>query len=225
MQSLFIKIYILVWKDFLIDIRRKDNILAMLLFLTVNFLIFKFSIGEDIINFKHTLPGIIWVVFLFAGVLGLEKSFLQEIESGCIDGLLSAPVERSVLFLGKMLGNTFFLLITQIIFVLPVIIAFGIELKNWLDLFNVVLLGTIGFSSLGTLLTALTATVKGNGMLLPVLIFPLMLPGLLCVVKITDSLFFGINQEEVLSWWKFLISFDLILLTISILGFEIVLEE
>ena len=83
----------------------------------------------------------------------------------------------------------------------------------------------LGFSSLGTLLTALTATVKGNGMLLPVLIFPLMLPGLLCVVKITDSLFFGINQEEVLSWWKFLISFDLILLTISILGFEIVLEE
>ena len=114
MQSLLFKIYILVWKDFLIDIRRKDNILAMLLFLTVNFLIFKFSIGEDIKNFKHTLPGIIWVVFLFAGVLGLEKSFLQEKESGCIDGLLSAPVERSVLFLGKMLGNTFFLLITQI---------------------------------------------------------------------------------------------------------------
>ena len=139
MQSLLFKIYILVWKDFLIDIRRKDNILAMLLFLTVNFLIFKFSIGEDIKNFKHTLPGIIWVVFLFAGVLGLEKSFLQEKESGCIDGLLSAPVERSVLFLGKMLGNTFFLLITQIIFVLTVIIAFGIELKNWLDLFNVVL--------------------------------------------------------------------------------------
>ena len=225
MQSFFKKIYILVWKDFLIDIRRKDNILSMLLFLIVNFLIIKFSIGEDIKNFKHTLPGIIWVVFLFAGALGLEKSFLQERESGCIDGLLSAPVGRGVLFLGKMLGNTLFLMITQIIFVTSVIIVFSIELKNWFELFIVLLLGTIGFSSLGTLLTALTATVKGRGMLLPVLIFPLMLPGLLCVVKITDFLFFGTFPDEVWSWWKLLISFDLILLTISILGFEIVLEE
>jgi len=225
MQNFLRKVYILVWKDFLIDLRRKDKIPSMLLFLTINFLIFQFSIGEDINTFKNFLPGIIWVIFIFTGVLGLEKSFVQESESGCIGGLLIVPLERSILFLGKMIANTFFLLIIQFIFIPSVIILFDIDLKSWLALFNVLFLGTIGFSALGTLLTALTATVKGKEMLLPVLMFPLIIPSVLCVVKITESLFFATNQAEVMHWWRLLFGFDVILLIVSILGFEFVIEE
>jgi heme exporter protein B len=171
------------------------------------------------------LPGVIWVVFLMSGVLGLEKSFMQEMETGCMGGLLLAPVERSVLFLGKMLANTLFLLISQLLFIPLCLFLFEIEVINWLEFLMVILFGTIGFSSLGTLLTAMTSTLHGKGMLLPILIFPLMVPSLLCVVRLTDFLFFGSHPAEVWSWWKLLIGFDVILFTISLLGFEFIVEE
>ena len=74
-------------------------------------------------------------------------------------------------------------------------------------------------------MTALTATVRGKEILLPIIIFPLMIPGLLCVVRLTDYIFFGSNSEEAWTWWKLLIGFDVFLFTISLLGFELVLEE
>ena len=225
MQSFFRKTFVLIRKDFLIDLRRKDNIPTMLLFLCMNLLIFQFAIGDDTKLFMITLPGIIWVVFLFSGVLGLGKSFLQESESDCLAGLLSSPVERSVLFLGKMLANTLFLMFTQLIFISLVIILFDIELRSWCGVVVLVMFGAVGLSSLGTLLSALTVSVKGKEMLLPVLIFPLMIPGLLCVINLTNFLFYGTNQEEVWSWWKLLIGFDVILFTVSLLGFDFVIEE
>ena len=88
-----------------------------------------------------------------------------------------------------------------------------------------ILLGTIGFSSLGTLLTAMTATSRGKGMLLPILIFPLMVPSLLCVVRLTDFYFFGSHASDFWSWWKLLFGFDVILFIFSLLGFELIVEE
>jgi len=225
MKLFFRQTLILVWKDVLIDLKRKDNLLSMLLFAIVTLLVFQFAMGEEPDRFKMALPGVIWVVFLMSGVLGLEKSFMQEMETGCMGGLLLAPVERSVLFLGKMLANTLFLLISQLLFIPLCLFLFEIEVINWLEFLMVILFGTIGFSSLGTLLTAMTSTLRGIGMLLPILIFPLMVPSLLCVVRLTDFLFFGSHPAEVWSWWKLLIGFDVILFTISLLGFEFIVEE
>lgn len=209
----------------LIDLRRKDNLLSMLLFAILTLLVFQFALGEDPKLFLTAFPGIIWIIFLMSGVLGLGKSFVQEMETGCMGGLLTAPVDRSVLFLGKMLANTLFLLVTQLLFMPLSLFLFKIEVGNWLELFLVLFFGTVGFSSLGTLLTAMTATVRGKEMLLPILIFPLMIPSLLCVVRLTDFLFFGSHPEEVWSWWKLLLGFDVVLFTLSLLGFEFVVEE
>ena len=160
-----------------------------------------------------------------SGVLGLGKSFVQEMESGCMGALLIAPVDRSVLFLGKMLANTMFLLLTQLLFVPLCLFIFEIDVISWTGLFLVLLFGTIGFSSLGTLLTVMTSTVRGKEILLPILIFPLMVPSLLCVVRLMENLFFGLHQQEVWSWWKLLVGFDIVLFTMTILGFEFVVEE
>ncbi len=225
MKLFFRQTLILVWKDVLIDLKRKDNLLSMLLFAILTLLVFQFAMGEEPDRFKMALPGVIWIVFLMSGVLGLEKSFMQEMETGCMGGLLLAPVERSVLFLGKMLANTLFLLISQLLFIPLCLFLFEIEVINWLEFLMVILFGTIGFSSLGTLLTAMTSTLRGQGMLLPILIFPLMVPSLLCVVRLTDFLFFGSHPAEVWSWWKLLIGFDVILFTFSLLGFEFIVEE
>ena len=140
-------------------------------------------------------------------------------------GLLLSPVDRSVLFLGKMLANTLFLLFTQLLFIPLCLFFFEIEVRNWLELLMVLFFGTVGFSSLGTLLTAMTSTLRGKEMLLPILIFPLMVPSLLCVVRLTDFLFFGSHSEEVWSWWKLLLGFDVVLFTLSLLGFEFIVEE
>ena len=225
MQLFFRHTFILVWKDVLIDLRRKDNFLSILLFSILTLLIFQFALAEEPQVFLQALPGVIWIVFFMSGVIGLGKSYIQEMESGCMGGLLTTPVDRSVLFLGKMLANTISLLFTQLLVISLWLFLLDIELRSWLELFLVLLFGTLGFSSLGTLLTAMTATVRGKEMLLPILIFPLMVPSLLCVVRLTDFLFFGSHPEEVWSWWKLLLGFDLVLFTLSLLGFEFVVEE
>ena len=209
----------------LIDLKRKDNLLSMILFAILTLLVFQFAMGEEPEMFQIALPGVIWIVFLMSGVLGLGKSFVQEMETGCMGGLLLTPVDRSVLFLGKMLANTLFLLFTQLLFIPLCLFFFEIEVRNWLELLMVLFFGTVGFSSLGTLLTAMTSTVRGKEMLLPILIFPIMVPSLLCVVRLTDFLFFGAHSEEVWSWWKLLLGFDVVLFTLSLLGFELVVEE
>lgn len=225
MKLFFRQTLILVWKDVLIDLKRKDNLLSMLLFAILTLLVFQFAMGEEPERFLMALPGVIWIVFLMSGVLGLGKSFAQEMETGCMGGLLLAPVDRSVLFLGKMLANTLFLLFTQLLFIPLCLFFFEIEVRNWLELLMVLFFGTVGFSSLGTLLTAMTSTLRGKEMLLPILIFPLMVPSLLCVVRLTDFLFFGAHSEEVWSWWKLLLGFDVVLFTLSLLGFEFIVEE
>ena len=117
MQLFFRHTSILVWKDLLIDFRRKDNLLSILLFSVVTLIIFQFALDEEPKVFLQTLPGVIWIVFLLSGVLGLSKSYIQETETGCMAGLLTSPVDRSVLFLSKMLASTIALLITQMLFI------------------------------------------------------------------------------------------------------------
>ena len=209
----------------LIDLKRKDNLLSMILFAILTLLLFQFAMGKESEMFQIALPGVIWIVSLMSGVLGLGKSFVQEMETGCMGGLLLSPVDRSVLFLGKMLANTLFLLFTQLLFIPLCLLFFEIDVRNWLELLMVLFFGTVGFSSLGTLLTAMTSTLRGKEMLLPILIFPLMVPSLLCLVRLTDFLFFGVHSEEVWSWWKLLLGFDVVLFTFSLLGFEFIVEE
>jgi len=225
MQLFFRQTFILIWKDLLIDLRRKDNFLSILLFSILTLMIFHFAIGDEPELLINALPGVIWIVFFMSGVIGLGKSYIQEMESGCMGGLLTTPVDRSVLFLGKMLANTISLLFTQLLVISLWLFLLDIDVRYWLEFFLVLLFGTIGFSSLGTLLTTMTATVRGKEMLLPILFFPLMVPSLLCLVHLTDFLFFGSHPEEVWSWWKLLLGFDVLLLTLSLLGFEFVVEE
>ena len=217
---------ILIWKDVVIDIRRKENFLSMFLFSLLTLIIFNFSLGDDPKLFRQMIPGIIWVIFLLAGVLGLSKTFIQEVENGCMKGLLMAPIDRGHLFLGKMLSTTLFLSLVQLLTVPMFIVFFDLTLaREWWMLVLVLLGGTLGFTSLGTLLAAMTATLRGKEVLLPILLFPLMTPNLISVVHITAYIFFGGQWSEVWLWWKLLIAFDVIVGIVSYLSFEFILEE
>ena len=220
------QIGILTWKDILIDIRRKENFLSMFLFSLLTLILFNFAMGDDPQRIRLMVPGLIWVVFLMAGVLGLSKSFLQEIENGCIKGLLMTPMDRSNLFLGKMLGTTLFLSFVQLLIVPMFLVFFDIQLvkAGWL-LVLVMLAGTLGFTALGTLLAGMTASLRGREVLLPILLFPLITPNLISVVHITSFVFFGGEEQEVVSWWRLLIAFDVVISVVSYLSFEFILEE
>ena len=225
MNQVFRQIMILIWKDLLIDLRRKENILSMLLFAILILMIFHFSMGRKMAVFISLLPGVVWVVFLLSGVLGLSKSFLQEMETGCIGGLLMSPTDRSILFLGKMIASTLFLLLSQILFIPLCLFLYEIDVRDWTAFGLVLLAGTLGFSSLGTLLSVMTASLRGREMLLPILLFPLVVPNLLSLVHLTDYLFFGSHNITVESWWTLLLTYNVVLITLSIIGFEFVVEE
>ena len=225
MKHFFRSIVILVWKDILIDFRRKEHLLSMFFFSVVTLLIFYFAMGDRPRLFQAIVPGIIGVTFLLAGVLGLSKSFTQEIENGCLGGLLLTPVDRGTLFLGKMLGTLFFLFILQILVIPLCLLFFDISVNNWNLLLLALVAGTVGFSALGTLLAAMTASLKGKEVLLPMLLFPLILPNLISVVKITSSILLKSNLDSLSPWWKLFIGFDVVFTVAAYLGFEFIIEE
>lgn len=198
----------------------------MLLFSLLTLLIFNFALDEDPEKIRQLVPGILWVIFLLAGVLGLNKAFAQELENACMSGLLLTPVDRGTIFIGKMLGTTLFLLMVQFFTIPLFLVFFNIEIVNtYWNLLLIVFISTLGFSSLGTLLSGMTATLRGREVLLPVLLFPLMVPHLLSVVKITDYIFFGGMWESVEHWYKLLFGFDIIIGILAYLVFEYVVEE
>ena len=139
--------------------------------------------------------------------------------------LLMSPVDRSVLFLGKVIANTCFLLAAQLLFLPLCAVFFQVTPDNLLGLALVLVGGTLGFSSLGTLLTAMTASLRGREVLLPILLFPLMIPSLLSVVRLTAFLLFGVHEDEMTSWTQILIASDVLLGVASLLAFEFVTEE
>ena len=220
------QIKILVWKDLLLEWRRKENFVSMLLFSTVTMLLFQFAVGKDASLFKQLVPGMYWVVFLMAGVLGLNKSLTQEIQNDCLFGIILTPADRGILFLGKMIATALSLSVLQIFNLFLMMIFFDIPFSViTLPLFCVILGGILGFASLGTLLATMTARLQGKEVLLPILLFPLSIPLLLSVVQITTTIFLQTEPQNILSWWKMLISFDVLFLVSSYLAFEFVIES
>ncbi len=223
---LFLKqIGILAWKDILIDLRRKENVLSMFFFSILTLIIFNFAIGENPKAFRQLIPGIIWVVFLLAGVLGLNKSFAQEIDNGCLGGLLLTPIDRGTLFIGKLLGTTIFLILVQVLTVPMFILFFDLPVRHFDILIFGLLAGTIGFTSLGTLLAGITSTLRGKEVLLPILLFPMLVPNLISVVKITQYAFFGGDRIDLQVGWVYLASFDTVFLVASYLLFDFIVED
>ena len=174
---------------------------------------------------EDVAAGFLWVTFLLAGVLGLDKSFGQERENGCMDGLLLTPVSRGVLYLGKMASNALFLC-GVLVLLLPLFsLIFGLNLWGVLaPLALVMAAGVLGFTALGTLLGGLVSTVRGKEVLLPVLLFPLMVPVLIGVVHLTSAIFAGESLSQHGDWIRLVAGFDVVFVVVSYLIFDFVTE-
>lgn len=195
----------------------------MFIFGLIVILIFSFSFDLRVQDASQVAPGVLWVAITFAGMLGLGRSFVLERDQGCMDGLLLCPVDRAVLYLGKMIGNLLFISMTESI-ILPLCFALFNLAFDW-RLLPVILLGTLGFSSVGTLISAMTVHARTREVMLPILLFPIVMPLLIAAVKLTAGILDGQTFAEMKRWIQLLVSFDIIFLTASYLAFDFVVEE
>jgi heme exporter protein B len=218
-------IWIIYQKDLKLDFRSLENFISMFFFSVIILLIFSFALPEEEKIHQLLSPGIFWVTFLLSGLLSLNKSFQIEKENGCMDAMLMSPVSRGAIFLGKMAENVSFILLIQLILI-PVfgLLFYSRILEFYGELMLLGLISSAGFSSLGTLLSGMTTDLRFKEILLPVLLFPLLVPLLLASVKITQAILLGDGFQGESDWLKLLLGFDGIFVIISYLTFDFVME-
>ena len=207
-------------KDLRVEARSKEVINAALSFALVILLLFSFTFDPSGEETRAMSGGLLWLVFSFAGILVLNRSFARETVNDCLDGLLASPVSGAAIFLGKVLVNTLLLLLLELV-CLPV---FGIFYNiGWVTIFGrllpVFMLGTWGLTVIGTVFSALTVNVRLRELMLPLLVFPITVPALMASVQLTTALFSGQPIAPELVWLRLLVGFDLIF---TLLGLALV---
>lgn len=171
-------------------------------------------------------PGALWVTFTFAAMVGLNRAFLLERENRAMDGLLLTPAPPTAIFVGKVLGNLVFVGVVELasvpLFILFYDLPIGAQLP---ELLLVMVMATVAFVAVGTLLSAMVVRTRFSEMMLPVLLLPFLVPPVVGAVQLTARILFDRPLSELAGWLKLLAAFDLVFLTLSILLFEATLEE
>ncbi|SJZ93148.1 heme exporter protein CcmB [Selenihalanaerobacter shriftii] len=224
-MTFFKQVKALVWKDLKSEFRTKEMLSAMLIFAFLVIVIFSFAFDPTDKDLQQVFPGIIWVAFIFSGILGLNRSFVSEKKNNSIQGLMLCPADRSVIYFGKVITNLILMLIVEFISLPIFIILFDYRFSgSILKLVLVILLGTFGFVSIGTFLAALTANTRTSEVLLPIILFPVVVPLIIGAVESTEAIFIGKGISEILPWLKILGIYDLIFITVPFMLFEFLLE-
>jgi len=214
----------MVWKDLTAELRSRELLSAMLVFALLVILIFNFALELDIHTRETVTSGVLWVTFAFAGTLGLNRSMAVEKDRGCLDGLLLIPVDRSALYFGKALGNLIFMLIVEAI-ILPVYsVLYDVNLFRP-GLMAVILLGSVGYAAVGTLLSTMVVQARTRDVLLPILLFPVVLPVLVAALRACNGFLQGFEMAEIWPWINLLIAYDVIFIAVAFMVFDYVVEE
>jgi heme exporter protein B len=220
----FATVFAVLRKDLQAELRSRELVGSMALFALLSILIFSFALELDRIARVEAVAGVLWVTVVFASVLGLNRSLAMERDQGNLDALLLAPVDRTAIFFGKLVGNFIFTLVVGFILVVLMTILYNVTLtRGWLLL--VLTLGTLGFSTVGTLLATMTVQTRARESLLPIVMMPVALPLLLSAVRATTGILNDAPQDTWLAWIQILAVLDLIYMTICFLLFEFVIEE
>jgi heme exporter protein B len=218
----FEQVWAILWKDIRCELRSRQTWIGMALFALLVLVIFNFAFDLRVDNKIAVAPGALWVAFIFASLLGLGRTIAAEREQGSLDRLLLCPVDRKAIYLAKLLGNVLFIGVVEIV-ALPAFAAlFNLPLLVG-ELIPIVLLGTLGIATIGTLFSAMAAATRARELLLPILIFPLITPVVIGVVRLTQTLLAPSPHEP--PWLGLIIAFDVIFLSISMLTFQYVIEE
>ncbi len=214
----------LMWKDIMLELRTKDIVISILAFALLSLVIFNFALGPSSQITSAVAPGVLWVAFTFAGVLGLTRSFVLEKDQGNLIGLMLTPTSREAIYVGKMLGSFFFMLMSEIILLPVFAVLFNISPFR-LELLLIILLATIGFASIGTLFSAIAINTKSREIMLPMLFLPIVVPIIIGAVMASSTAFESGPWSDMVKPVQLIVVFDVVALIFSAFAFEHVLQE
>jgi len=218
------KVLAIMRKDIIAELRTREVIFSVLVFALLVIVVFNFAFGTDRPTMEVVAPGVLWVAFAFSGVLALNRTFIPEKENGCLEGILSSPVSREAIYLGKMLAALIFMLAVEAI-TLPVFaLLFDLPVLSFPVILTTVLT-TIGFVTVGTLFSALAVNTRAREMILPILFLPVTVPVIISAVKASTLAMAGASWDEMASWLGIIVAFDVIFLVVSYLIFNFIIEE
>lgn len=214
----------ILWKDLKIEWRTRESLSSAFVFSVLVLVIFNFALDLNTNEARRLGAGFFWVAFAFAGVLALNRSFAIEKQDGCLRALLLSPADRGGIYAGKFIANVIFMVITQLL-VLPLfMVFFDVPMTGSFGILLLVfLLGSIGFSAVGTLFSAIAANTRMRELMLPILLLPISIPLLIAAVE-TTSYALGADTD-VSMWFKLLVVYDVVFVTTCFLSFEYVMEE
>lgn len=224
MKRSVVAIKTILWKDLLLELKSKDVIISIVSFALLALVIFNFAFGSSPQLASLIAPGAIWVSITFAGVIGLNRLFVIEHDQGSIIGLLLTPVSKDSIFFGKMLSMFVFLTISEIILLPIYAILFNTSITHPIFLL-IVVLGTIGFASLGTLFSAMAVNTRSREIMLPVMFLPIVMPILIGSVVASANILDGGGWSDSARGIHIIIVFDVLSLVVSPLLFEHIIQE
>jgi len=218
------KIIAILWKDMLTEFRTREIIVSVFVFALLVMVIFSFAFGTGVDITESIAPGILWVALTFGGVTGLNRIFAVEKENSRLEGLMLCPVDRAVIYWGKLAASFTFMMAVAIV-VTPIFLAL-FNLPLFLPgLALIIVLASLGFAAVGTLFSALAVNTRARDIMLPILFLPVVVPVIIAAVKATAPVLAGRPWADMLIWLQILIAFDIIYMVIATLVFGFVVEE
>lgn len=213
-------------KDLTTEWRTRANFNAVAFLAALTLLLFGFALGPDAAALRDAAAGILWLTVLFSGVLSFNRCYQLELENGALETLLLYPGDRRAIFLGKLAANLVFVFSVELLIVPMAAVLYDLPLLSpFPGLLGVFVLGTFGFVTLGTFYAAMASRLRAREVLLPLLLFPMLIPLLVAAVQATSAILAGDPMGAAASWLGLLGAFDVIFFTASLLAFEYVIEE
>ncbi|KKK38424.1 transcriptional regulator [Mesobacillus campisalis] len=225
MTSIFSDALTIAGKDLRNEFKSKQTIGMMVIFSALVILVFSFAFDPTNNMVRAVIPGLVWVITVFAGILGLNRSFISELENDSLTGLRSAPIDPASIYLGKVLANFTLVAVVQLISIPVLFILFGYRFTSSYFWFILILFaGTLGFIIVGTFLSALSANAKNSEMLLPVLLLPLLSPLMIAAVQATRIVLENEEIQNAVSWLQLMAAYDLLFFGACFILFEFLME-
>ena len=216
----------LAWKDILLEIRTRDIVVSVLVFAFLVIVVFNFALGGNVTpeQINELAPGMLWVAFVFAGVLAMNRAFVLEKDRGSLEGLLLTPVSRDAIYFGKMIGVFLFMIVVEAVLLPVFAVLFNFSAFSP-GLILAILLATLGFATVGTLFSAIAVHTRSREIMLPVLFLPVIVPILIGAVESSVGSIEGDSAMSVARWLGLIAVFDLIFLVVCPWLFGVVVEE
>ena len=212
-------------KELLLQWRTRAQAVAVFVFGATSLLLFSFAIGPNAAALRQHAAGFLWLGILLSSTLTLNESYLAEMENRALEGLLLIPVTPRVVYYGKAIANAIQLIVLGIALLPVMVILYDAGTTELLRLLAIIVLGAAGVSAPGTLYAAMTSQARSKQTLLPLLLFPLIVPVLLSAVKATSLAILGDPMEQGRAWLLLLLAFNGIYWSLCGLLFDRVVEE